>query len=161
KSFAAQLRGYIALDPDTGGIELMHFGALIFLLISIAFYYFLHRSFSVPISYLLLLMVVATWALAALSFWLDFYRVPLLIPVGIWLLFAAHHPKTDHYYPILLSKPARDVNSTVGPADVLTRAVERDEPIILVAAAGGGIQSAAWTAQVLTGIEEHCFQKQT
>ena len=156
-----QLRGYITLDSVPEGVELKHVGAVVFLLLSIAFYLLLQRTSSVPISYLLLLLVVLTWALTGLSFFLDFYRVPLLIPVGLWLLFAANHPKTDHFYPISLPNPDQDLSSTWRPADVLRRAVSRSEPIIAVAAAGGGIQSAAWTAQVLTGVEEHFLNIQT
>jgi hypothetical protein len=159
---ASLCRGYIALSANTKGVELKHIGAVIGFLVTGALYLGLRRFSMIAIGYVLLLLVVLTWGLTALSFFLDFYRVPLLIPLGFWLLFATFHPNTDHYYPILSSDrgPHRETNSPLTPAEVLERAVERDEPIILVAAAGGGIQSAAWTAQVLTGIEEHCLKEQ-
>jgi Patatin-like phospholipase len=159
---ASLCRGYVALSDNTMGVELKHAGAVLGFLVTGALYLSLRRFSMIAIGYVLLLLVVLTWGLTALSFFLDFFRVPLLIPLGFWLLFATFHPKTDHYYPILSSDPEAHpkTNPPLNPAEVLEQAVGRDEPIILVAAAGGGIQSAAWTAQVLTGVEEHCLKQQ-
>jgi hypothetical protein len=42
------------------------------------------------------------------------------------------------------------------PGSILAGTNENDDRIILVAAGGGGIQASAWTARVLTGLEEIC-----
>jgi hypothetical protein len=74
------LRGYISSDIH---IELKHLGALLSLLMSLALYILVRRSFLVPVIYLLLLLIVSTWALTALSFLLDYFRVPILVPLGL------------------------------------------------------------------------------
>jgi hypothetical protein len=102
--------------------------------------------------------LVLTWGLTALSFFLDLYRVansPGLLFV-VCRLSPKNRPLLSHFDFRLSSESG--TNPPFTPADLLGRAVERNEPIILVAAAVGGIQSAAWTAQVLTGIEEHCLR---
>jgi hypothetical protein len=155
------LRGYFSSGGETQAPELKHLGALIFLGLSFGLYLLLQRSFLVAVTYLVLVLIVATWALAALSFLLDYFHVPVLIPLSLWLLFVALHPKTDHYYPIVTKIPDAGPRkfSQFTPGQVLKAAMDRKEPIVLVASAGGGIQSAAWTAEVLTEIEKHFLQK--
>jgi hypothetical protein len=155
----AWLRGYVS-SANGPYPEFEHFGAFIFLAASFALYLTLQRSFLVAATYLIRVLVVATWALAALSFFLDYFHVPILVPLGLWLLFVSLHPKTDHYYPIVERTPgAEKENSKFTPGQVLKAAMDRKRPIVLVASAGGGIQSAAWTAEVLTQIEKHSLQK--
>lgn len=146
------LRGYISRGPGQYPVELDHLGAACGLGVTAIFYRLCRRVHLVPLGYVLLLLAVLTWALSGLSFFLELYRVPLLAPIGFCLFFAAFHPKTDHYYKIVPS--SRNGFEPPTPADVLGRAADRDEPVILVAAAGGGIQAAVWTAEVLTGLEE-------
>jgi len=153
------LRGYV-FSGNEPYPELEHIGALFSLVVSFGLYLILQRSFLVPVTYLILVLIVATWALAALSFLLDYFHVPILIPLGLWLLFVSLHPKTDHYYPIVERTPAaegRQLRFT--PGQVLKAAMDGNKPIVLVASAGGGIQSAAWTAEVLTEIESHFLHK--
>ena len=56
-------------------------------------------------------------------------------------------------------RAARCLRNAIGPRSILERAIENDDRIILVAAGGGGIQASAWTARVLTGLEEICAEK--
>lgn len=147
------LQGYVGLGPADYRVELEHLGAIVGLVATAWIYRRFRRHHLVPIGYVLLLLVVLTWGLSALGFFLEPYRIPLVVPIGFWLFFAAFHPKTDHYYRIDVSN--REAFQPPTPADILGRAAENEEPVILIAAAGGGIQSAAWTAQVLTGLEEY------
>jgi hypothetical protein len=151
------LKGYISSASDMEAPELKHLGALLSLLISLAVYIALRRSYLVPVIYLLLLLILSTWALSALTFLLDYFRLPIVVPLGLWFLFVARHPKTDHYYPIVqfpANAPPHN-GSALRPAAVLKRALANKQPIALVASAGGGIQAIAWTAQVLTGLEKY------
>jgi Patatin-like phospholipase len=98
--------------------------------------------------YLLILLLNLNWILSFLAFLLDRYRVPLLIPLAVLCALGAHFPASDHYYSSQRGVPVQ----TITPSDVLT--ARQGRPIILVASAGGGIQAAAWTTQVLSGLEE-------
>jgi hypothetical protein len=114
-----------------------------------------------PLCYFLLLTTVIVWSLSGLSFFLDAFRIPLFFPILLWLSVAAFHRKADHFYRIH-QKVSEQKDICVTPSDpgsILKRAIENDDRIILVAAAGGGIQAAAWTARVLSGLEEICVEK--
>jgi hypothetical protein len=104
-----------------------------------------------PLCYFLLLTTVIVWGLSGLSFFFDAFRIPLFVPVVLWLSVAALHLKADHFYRIHKVSDEKDVYvAPTDPGSILARATENDDRIILVAAAGGGIQAAAWTARVLT-----------
>jgi hypothetical protein len=104
--------------------------------------------------FLILLPIVVCWPLSWLTFFVDRFRVPVLLPLAA-LLFLIHDWPGPRYVFELSSIAQR----TLSPADVLsarlTRAASQDA-VIVVAASGGGVQSAIWTARVLTGIEERC-----
>lgn len=99
------------------------------------------------------LMILFCWILAALSFVLDRYRVPVLAPLGLWMLLSAQFPESDHYFEV---KQEIQLN-TLKPLDALTVG-DNDGSAIVVATTGGGIQAAAWTARVLTGIAEKAYK---
>lgn len=124
------------------------------------------RSLDVPaLSNVLQLVFLLVWMLAGASFFLDRFRIPLLAPFAIWcaigflpsllpssLRLPAWLPSSDHYYniwPMPKGQPA-----PASPAQVLEafRNKTRNH-IIVVATAGGGIQAAAWTAEVLTNLQ--------
>jgi hypothetical protein len=101
------------------------------------------------LAYVLLLVWLLCLTLSALTYLLDRYRVPLLLVLGGWALLMTALVQNDHVYathtlPVPQSRSA--------PAELLGHAGRA--PTILVAAAGGGIQAAAWTARVLTGLAE-------
>jgi predicted acylesterase/phospholipase RssA len=100
---------------------------------------------------LLLLLTMLNWGLSGMAFFLDRYRVPVLISILIFMgLISIFFPQTDSYYFIY----PKDVGAEIRPQNLL--APRRGAKVILVAANGGGIQAAAWSARVLTGIEEGC-----
>ena len=109
---------------------------------------------SVPaITYVLILMLVLNWVLFAIAFFLDRYRVPVLLPIVLFCTAAGQFPQSDHYFALrdgVLIQP-------VSPADTLASHGRRHPAgVVVVATAGGGIQAAGWTSRVLTGLQEQC-----
>jgi hypothetical protein len=105
--------------------------------------------------YLLVLQISAVLVLGGLSFFLDAYRIPFLTILAGWLVLAGQMNQADHFYRIWPRIGGVATQEQVAtPARVLADAGRAGRPIVLVAIAGGGIQSAAWSARVLTGLEE-------
>jgi hypothetical protein len=101
--------------------------------------------------YLLIIFNVGIWLLSGLAFFFDAYRVPVLLLLAGWFAITGSSADSDHCYRIF---PAIRPMSAPGPADILGKALKNHQHIVVVATAGGGIQATAWTARVLTGLEE-------
>lgn len=109
----------------------------------------------VPVVYFLLLIgALLIWIGAGLSFWLDRFRVPVVISVLTVLTILNSVRDSDHYYVAEKKTSAQTLQS---PQDFLNDWLERHkndhDPLVIVDAAGGGIQAAAWTAEVLTNTD--------
>ncbi|MFN0123860.1 MAG: patatin-like phospholipase family protein [Blastocatellia bacterium] len=98
--------------------------------------------------------------LSGIAFFLDRYRVPVTLTAVLYLFAGAMLvSRVDNYFasfpmePGLAQSLAGAGGNQLTPDKVLRMNGAR---VILVAANGGGIQSAAWTARVLTGLEEIC-----
>ena len=157
-------RGY--LDAN-GNVYREHMVALALFLMSLVIYGILglfKRSrrgepSGIPtLVYVLLLLMLVAWTLPAMSFALDPYHVPIVIVLVGWLIIVSRSPRTDHFFdtvPIPYApgtpNPPQPSNCAPNPAEVL--AFPEDGKVVIVAASGGGIQAAAWTARVLTGLE--------
>jgi hypothetical protein len=99
----------------------------------------------------LLLLTMLNWGLSGAAFFLDRYRVPVLISILIVTgIISIFFPQSDNYYFIHRKEHAEEIK----PQNLL--APRKGAKVILVAANGGGIQAAAWSVRVLTGIEEGC-----
>ncbi|HYO81433.1 MAG TPA: patatin-like phospholipase family protein [Bryobacteraceae bacterium] len=110
---------------------------------------------SVPtLAYVYTWLSILCWALAATAFFLDKFMVPLSITVLFVLLLSGYvlRNKTDHYFRTVRCLK----NHPPAPGEVLDS--HPGEPVIVVAANGGGIQSAAWTARVLAGLDSRWRQ---
>jgi hypothetical protein len=94
----------------------------------------------------LLLLTFWCWLLSGLTFFLDRFRVPLLPALALALYATSWIGPSDHLFQTV---PTTQGIALPAPADTLAHAPDH---IILVAAAGGGIQSAAWTAEVLCNL---------
>ena len=104
------------------------------------------RSIDAVLLQVILLMLLACLVLAAFSFFFDRFRVPVLIPIVLLALFTSRIGSSEAVFHSI----NRAANTTLPkPAERLADAGDR---IIVVAAAGGGIQAAAWTSQVLCGL---------
>jgi hypothetical protein len=153
--------GYFRVDGNLWVVEPGHIRAAVCFLATTLLYFWLKTKQLTPLCYVLLLITVLVWGLSGLSFFLDAFRIPLFVPILFWLSVAAFHPKADHFFRIHneVSETGDKNLRSLDPASVLASATENDDRIILVAAGGGGIQAAAWTARVLTGLEEICSEK--
>jgi hypothetical protein len=111
------------------------------------------------IAYILVLMLVLNWGLSIVAFFLDRYRVPLVLPIVLFCTLGGQSSLSDHYFALHDEKAFQAGT----PSEVLAvRAPKFPQPkrpnggVVVVATAGGGIQAAAWTARVLTGLQEQC-----
>ncbi len=98
----------------------------------------------------LIVIMMLCWIFSALTFFFDRFRIPLLGLIILYTTLMSFLPMTDSFYPSI-EKPAQS-GAPLGPADVLR--LHAGKPVIVVAAAGGGIQAAAWTARVLSGLHQ-------
>ncbi|MGB8770095.1 MAG: hypothetical protein WCC92_10790, partial [Candidatus Korobacteraceae bacterium] len=152
-------------DPDSGLLYPGQWLSFIMLLSTIALYFFLGwlkharlgEQFGVPaLAYVILLLILLNWSLAIAAFFVDRYRVPLLLLLLVFVVTSNLYSRSDHFYGL---RPASTI-AAASPAQVLTApsrlSPDADHPrgrVTVIATAGGGIQAAAWTAQVLTGLQ--------
>jgi len=97
----------------------------------------------------LVLLGTLLWILSALAFLFDRYRIPVVIPIAVILVLTAQFPESDHYFEVrnLAGVSALTPKDALRPPDG-----DSSDSAIVVAASGGGIQAAAWTTRVLTGL---------
>jgi len=107
-------------------------------------------AFDAVLLQVILLLLLACWLLSSLSFFFDRFRLPVLTSLaGLLALFSLLGP-SDHAFQTL------DQATPSGSVLLTPKAKFRSAPdhIIAVAAAGGGIQAAAWTSQILCGLRQ-------
>ena len=111
----------------------------------------LGKAHTVPAlcSALMLLMLVC-WSLSGLTFFLDRWHVPFLLILAFTGVLSAQSTLSDHFYHLI----GRNNTPASAPTPAQTVLASKSQRIILVAANGGGIQAAAWTAQVLAGLKQ-------
>lgn len=150
--------GYMSPESEGPRLGLGHVRAALMLVISMGIYIGIgigkdYRIGSQPIvptlAYVLLLLTLLCWGLAGMAFFLDRYRVPVVLPVAILFGLASLFPQSDYYYFLLTGRQRADLSSSM----VMKAGNPKRTSAIVVAASGGGIQAAAWTARVLTGLE--------
>src|SRR5712692_3834372 len=135
---------------------------LMLLLMSIMVYYvvgiYRFLRLGVPsdvpgIAYILVLMLVLNWGLSIVAFFLDRYRVPLVLPILLFCTLGGQFSLSDHYFVL---HDGKEIQANLPSQALAVRAPKFPQPnranggVIVVATAGGGIQAAAWTARVLT-----------
>jgi hypothetical protein len=137
-----------------------HLSALLFFIfallvyIAIGFYGYknLGKATEVPaLCSALLLMMLVSFSLSALSFFFDLWHVPLLLLLAVAGYITARSPSSDHLYNLL---PSPAGQRQPAPTPLETVSASRSRRLVVVAANGGGIQAAAWTAQVLEGLDD-------
>ena len=99
------------------------------------------------LGYLAFAVLILGLAGSSATFLLDKYRVPLLSVLLGWFVLASVTAGTDHQFEV----SGDSLDPPPGMAQVITLSNEND-PIVVVAAAGGGIRQTVWTTQVLTGL---------
>src|SRR5258708_98038 len=130
--------GYFRLDETAFVIEPGHIRAAVCFLASSLLYLWLRTKRLPSLCYFLLLTTVIVWSLSGLSFFFDAFRIPLFVPIVLWLSVAALHPKADHFYRIHKVSKKKDVYvEPTDPGSILARPPETDDRIILAPAASG------------------------
>ena len=115
------------------------------------------RAAAPAIAYVLLLIMMSCWGLSGISFFLDRYRVPIILPLGLWWLITSQVFPSDHYY--LVRTPPVSPVPMLPPVKLIANGTTGR--VIVVAATGGGIQAAAWTSRVIEGLEQKCRESET
>jgi len=115
---------------------------------------------------LLSIAMILVWIFGGLIFLVDGFRLPslylfiivtLVLQLVIPWFFAGYFDNESHAFKTIPLR--RDAVKFKSPAEILDGAKSDGSPfVILVATEGGGIQAAAWTAAVLTGLERTCRQ---
>ena len=147
-------RGYLGSD---GFLLSGHWFALLFGLATLALYFFIdwwhgkavgHDSSVTALTFVLILLLNVNWVLSFAAFFLDRFRIPVLAPLALFAFISGSATSSDHYFRVQQAK----VVGAPSPGDVLRS--RAGKPVVVIATAGGGIQAAAWTAQVLAGLQE-------
>jgi hypothetical protein len=148
--------GYLSSDGTGLTPSEVHAKALAAFLVTLCIYFGIYFWTAAPSHelaapcYLSLAATVLVWLFGALTFFFDKYRIPILLPFALWVWIGSENQKADHFFH--LSVAPDEIRGT-DPSEILARARSDHKPIVLVAAAGGGIQAAGWTVQVLSGLE--------
>jgi hypothetical protein len=109
------------------------------------------------LAFVLLCFNLICWSLGALTFFFDRYRFPLLWTVGVLAALTASAPQSDHFFRV---ETLAERRLFLTPPEYLRKRIDAAAAsgeklnLIFVATPGGGIQAAAWTARVLTGLNE-------
>jgi hypothetical protein len=99
------------------------------------------------LAFVLLFLIVACWSLSALAFFFDRYRFPLFSVLFVLSALTFAVPQSDHFFRVVKrSFPPPPTSAQY----LATRLNGQKKRLIFVATPGGGIQAAAWTAKVLT-----------
>lgn len=158
-------KGLPWLDEKIKGTELFwrQVRGLLFLLLILVVYFLLYFTenpsgetlFEIPaLGFILILLVMSCLFLSFLSYFLDLFRVPIVVIVVTISFIGFACPDADHYYEM---PPVRSTRSShpVDPIEVFEAWWSREPagPLVVVAASGGGIAASYWTARVLTGLQ--------
>jgi hypothetical protein len=96
----------------------------------------------------LILAMLVCWGLAGVTFLFDRFRVPLITVLVAYGTLTSVFTWNDHFF--------QTVNHQPGAASLTAGQVLRQRsgnPAIVIAAEGGGIQAAAWTARVVSELQ--------
>ena len=101
------------------------------------------------VAFPLILLTFGLWFFSAITFFFDRYRIPVVL-LAIVVMCVSFTDRSDYHYPLVQSKNQVKLH----PAEIikgwLDRHPDKNQPLLIVTAAGGGIQASAWTTEVLT-----------
>lgn len=98
------------------------------------------------LNFLLLFLIFWAGLFTALTFFVDRFRFPVLAVLAVILGVISVFGSSDH---VFFTVESQTNNQLLTPQQSFQKA---PDSVIVVAAAGGGIQSAAWTSRVLCGL---------
>jgi hypothetical protein len=163
---------------DNQEINPIHITGVAFLLTALLVYvvmFFLFKPrqqkdyFEAPaLLYVMLIVLIFTLLLGGASFYLDYYRIPIL--TTMLLSFAINYWvfDVDNYFNLI--KPKESDLTTKDSGEYLndfTKAIEKrlehqdvnQRSLVLVCMSGGGIQASGWLVQVLIGLQKALGEK--
>jgi hypothetical protein len=105
--------------------------------------------------YVALLLMAVCWLLASLSFFADRFRIPIVLPIVLWISAGTLLRSEGSVFPAR-SWPTNSIRST--PHHIL--AERQTQTPVVVAVCGGGIHSGTWGAYVLTELDQYLASKQ-
>ena len=155
--------GYVDLTPGGTDPLVDHLRAsaaflsslILYAIVGIYGYFQLGRRRTVPaLCSALMLILMISWMLSAVTFFFDAWRIPTLLIVGIAGTLTAQSVASDHFYHL-----RRRTSGIPAPSPGATLGATNAPRVIVVAANGGGIQAAAWAAQVLYGLHQDCGER--
>lgn len=121
--------------------------------------------------YVLLLLLFSGYLLSGITFYLDNYRVPVMLTLFILVVVSYNLWKVDHYYKISDSThPPSEADRHTSVKENLILALENrfklfqedeNRTLVVVSCMGGGIQASGWTTQVLGGLQSELGEKFT
>ena len=104
--------------------------------------------------FVLIILLNVNWIFGFGAYFFDRFRFPLLAVIAVFGVFAvAFTGFSEHYYR-LSRLPEGKRWANIAPSAALRQKILEDRPIVIVTTMGGGIQAAAWTVRVLTGLQE-------
>jgi hypothetical protein len=175
-------------DPYTGQAMLRlgpgHFQSIVCTSVTLAAYILLGRLgrnleidqpwYPPAICFAMLTLLLLGWAMTALAYFLDRFRVPVLVTLLGITWFSYWGFGLDHYYEVTFDERAESTVATSLPSSSLEGdprrpprleeiihpgwqippGTDQKRTLVVVTASGGGIQASAWTAKVLCGLHE-------
>jgi hypothetical protein len=130
-------------------------------------------SFEAPaLLYLMLIVSIFTLLVGGASFYLDYYRIPIL--TTLLLSFAINYWvfDVDNYFNLIKPQESDLTNKDIDKElKDFTKAIEKrleyqleyqdanQRSLVLVCMSGGGIQAAGWLVQVLAGLQNSLGEK--
>ena len=132
---------------------------------SVGTLYHLKDAARFPIFALLLILItLVSWGFGGLAFFVDRYRIPVLTVILFGLIGLRLVPgwiankwlvPEEHYLSTAKSQVS-DPSSILTPERIVQIKQDEhpDDPLIIVTATGGGLHASAWTATVLSVLED-------
>ena len=149
-------------DEETGQVLRKHVYTTGYLCVLAAVYvagsFLLHPVHGDPsrlptLAYALGLIALACSLLSGMTFFLDRFRVPALFALAVLGIVSSAVLDPGHYYFADEDVPPVRPRASDALAARLDELDGKQETIVVVAAAGGGITASAWTTRVLAGLE--------
>jgi hypothetical protein len=122
------------------------------------------NAYEIPaLFYLLIILLLLVLVFSGITFLLDYFRIPLLAFLLLFSVLNYAIFRVQHFYPLLPKAPFARATfqevlnarlSNQDQANSFERQPEKNRSLVVICAAGGGIQAAGWTARVLTGLHE-------
>ncbi|MCB1051070.1 MAG: hypothetical protein KDC71_10770 [Acidobacteria bacterium] len=131
-------------------VAILYFGSVFFWLPN-------YETQAPALYFVWLLQILVILLFSGLSFFLDYYRVPvvalsLLAWITLYTVF-----DVDHFFRVQPPQTKWAAEPTDMRHALEKRLARQEKPgktLVVVAASGGGIQASAWTARVLTGLQQ-------